>query len=299
MRQFSPDDYKSRNPPLVDAQAWTGLTAGRALLMVHGTMSQAHSGFGAFSPEVVRDLHRIYCGRVFAFDHPTLSEDPTQNVKKFVEMIPEGAKLELDVVCHSRGGLVSRVLVEKQGALGLGSRSVSVRRVVFVATPNAGTVLSDFKYLGSLVDRYTTLLNFFPTDGLLDVLEAIIVVVKQMAVAVGSRLPGLTSMVPGGPYLRSLNSSVDKGSAEYYAIASNFEPPEGALREFIRDQVVDRIFGAENDLIVPTSGVYSSGANGDFSIANPFVFDASASVQHSGFFENAAACDQMKAWLSA
>jgi hypothetical protein len=55
--------------------------------------------------------------------------------------------------------------------------------VVFVAGPNAGTVLADAEHLGDLVDRYTNLLAFFPDNGVTDVLEAVITVVTQLAVA--------------------------------------------------------------------------------------------------------------------
>lgn len=121
--------------------------------MVHGTLSRAHTAFVRLPQELVADLHRRYDGRVFAFDHYTLSEDPRQNVDWFIEQLPESIKLDLDIVCHSRGGLVSRVLTERQSELSLGSRTLNVNRLVFVATPNTGTVLTDAKHLGDLVDR--------------------------------------------------------------------------------------------------------------------------------------------------
>ena len=55
-------------------------------------------------------------------------------------------------------------------------------RVVFVAGPNAGTILADADHLGDLVDRYTNLLAFFPDNEVTDVLEGVITVVKQLAV---------------------------------------------------------------------------------------------------------------------
>ncbi len=299
MRQFSPDDYQSASPPLVDDAGWERLGQGRALLIVHGTFSQTHSGFAGFSPQVVQDLNQIYGGRVFAFDHPTISEDPTENAKKFVEMLPQESKLDIDIICHSRGGLVSRALAEKQGELSVGARTLTVRRIVFVATPNAGTVLTDSKYLGSLVDRYTNLLNFFPDTGLIDVLDAIITVVKQLAVAAYGGLDGLQSMLPGGAYLADLNSGGGAVSTDYYAMASNYEPQPGALREFLRDQLADKIFKAENDLIVPTSGVFAANGDGKFPISNHFVFSAQEYVQHGGFFANQKACQKMQEWLSA
>ena len=78
------------------------------MLLIHGTFSRAHEGFYDFPREYVAGLHQLYEGRVFAFDHFTLSHDPRQNVDWFLEQIPEAARFDLDVVCHSRGGLVAR-----------------------------------------------------------------------------------------------------------------------------------------------------------------------------------------------
>ena len=48
--------------------------------MVHGMFSLENTGFGALPKAFVAELHRRYQGRVFAFDHFTLSEDPRENV---------------------------------------------------------------------------------------------------------------------------------------------------------------------------------------------------------------------------
>ncbi|WUI60523.1 hypothetical protein OG774_22620 [Actinomycetospora sp. NBC_00405] len=55
-------------------------------------------------------LERAYDGRIIAFDHPTASVPPEQNAKALLRLIPDDVHLELDIVCHSRGGLVARIL---------------------------------------------------------------------------------------------------------------------------------------------------------------------------------------------
>ena len=65
--------------------------------------------------------------------------------------------------------------------------------MIFVGTPNAGTILADGKYMGDLVDGYTNLLNFFPTNGVTDVLGAVIDTVKHLAVGATDRLVGLAA----------------------------------------------------------------------------------------------------------
>ena len=156
LRGFEPGTSHLVDVPALDPAALSRLSEGRALLMVYGTLSRAHVGFGALPADFVEELHRHYEGRVFAFDHYTLSEDPLQNAEWLVRALPEGARLDLDVVCHSRGGLVSRVLTERGSEIALGSRAISVGKVAFVATPNAGTALADWQHMGDLVDTYTT-----------------------------------------------------------------------------------------------------------------------------------------------
>ena len=162
LRGFEPGTSHLVDVPALDPAALSRLSEGRALLMVHGTLSRAHVGFGALPADFVEELHRHYEGRVFAFDHYTLSEDPLQNAEWLVRALPEGARLDLDIVCHSRGGLVSRVLTE---------REVHRTRITcdqrwkgrVRGAPNAGTALADWQHIGDLVDTYTNLLQFFPT----------------------------------------------------------------------------------------------------------------------------------------
>ncbi|MEA2723553.1 MAG: hypothetical protein QOH59_1324, partial [Gemmatimonadales bacterium] len=80
VRRFGPDDYTGEAAPEIAGEEWKRLGTGRALLMMHGTFSRAHSAFGGLPREFVETLHRCYDGRVFAFDHFTLSHDPKQNV---------------------------------------------------------------------------------------------------------------------------------------------------------------------------------------------------------------------------
>ena len=300
IRTFTPDDYASPEAAEIDASAWSGLSGGRALLMVHGTFSRAHTAFGSLPKQFVEDLHRRYQGRVFAFDHHTLSEDPRQNVEWLLQQIPDGTPLELDIVCHSRGGLVSRVLAERQADLSVGARSLTVDKVVFVAAPNAGTILTDTKHLSDLIDSYTNILNFFPDNGVTEVLRAIITVMKQLAVGAVKGLPGLESMLPGGPFLKNWLNRGPRGSEFYYAIASNYEPTQAGLLAWAKDRLMDHVFNhAENDLVVPTLGVYEGNGSDLFPIADHYVFPPTSGIQHGGYFPDATTQHQIMSWLSA
>ncbi len=112
IRTLGPSDF---HQPTAPAPNWDKLAGGRGLLVVHGTLTQANIEFTRVPSDFVAWLDQAYGGRVFAFDHFTLSQDPVQNVGWFLAQIPAGTALDLDVVCISRGGLVTRELM-RQGA---------------------------------------------------------------------------------------------------------------------------------------------------------------------------------------
>ena len=298
LRPFAPDGFGAPAAAPLGPDDWPRLGAGRSLLFVHGTFSRAHSAFGGLAPETVAELWRRYEGRVFAFDHPTLSVDPRRNVEWLVERLPDDAALDVDVVCHSRGGLVGRVLAEQQGTLSLGARALRVGSVTFVATPNAGTPLADPAYLGDLVDTYTNLLNFVPDNPVTDVLEGVVTVAKQLAVGALGGLDGLQSMRPDGDFQRWLNAEGPPGETAYYALGADFTPREPGFRAWAKDRLMDAVFEkAENDLVVPTAGVYDANGSGSFPIDERRVFPASAGVSHVSFFQDPAAQEALLDWL--
>ena len=299
VRSFTPDDYAAPEGRPIDGEAWRTLGAGRALLFVHGTFSRAHSAFGTLPRDFVEALHRQYEGRVFAFDHFTLSQDPRQNVNWLVDRLPDGTALDVDIVCHSRGGLVSRMLAERQGELGLGSRSLRVGKVVFVGTPNAGTALADPKHMGAFIDTYTTLLNFLPDNGVTEVLEGVVTVAKQLAIGAVKGLRGLQSMQPKGEFGSWLNVGARAGETRYFALSSDYTPSEPGLVALAKNRLMDKVFGASNDLVVPTDGVFAENGSGFFPIEDRHVFTGSDGVAHTTFFASRAAREKIGEWLRA
>src|SRR5690606_11991236 len=117
-----------------------------------------------------------------------------------------------------------------------------------------------------LVDAVTNVLNFVPDVGISDVLAAVITVVKQLAVGALNGLDGLTSMSPGGKFLEALNAA-PRSNTRYYALAADYEPAsDSGLAIYARDTLHDLLFRAENDLIVPTSGVWDANGSEHFPI---------------------------------
>jgi hypothetical protein len=182
------------------------------LLFIHGTFSTAHGAFALIEPAAFKTLFDRYDGRVFAFNHFTLSHDPRRNVEWLAGQLPGGDSLELDIVCHSRGGLVARTIAEQPSVFGLDTSRFKVRRIVFVGVPNSGTLLAHPDHMMKMIDRFTTALNVFPGGAVTETLEAIITAVKVLAHGALKGLQGLASMQPDGEFLKKLNQGAPAGT---------------------------------------------------------------------------------------
>ena len=267
---------------VVPADRWTSLSGGPLLLLVHGTNSRCATAFASLPEKDWALLADRYDKRVVGFDHPTLSVDPAANVEWLTAALARDlpGPVEVDVLCHSRGGLVARLLAETE------HRGVTVRRIVFVATPNAGTALADANHLNTFVDAYTNLLTLTPDTPATVAFEGIVAIVQGIALGILGELPGLQSMVPGGEFLSALNQG-PAGAAHYSALAADFEPAHQGLRLWAQDHLLDRVFGGDtNDLVVPTRGVFASNPSGYFPIEDRREFAAPDGIHHSGFFGN-------------
>ena len=218
--------------------------------------------------------------------------------------MPDGLQLDVDILSHSRGGLVARTLA---GELeGVSAPGLGVGRVVFVATPNHGTALADADHMVDFIDRYTSILNLLPPgpqDVVTEVLEAILTVVKLIGHAMLRGLPGLLSMDPRGDFIKRLNSG-QPPAAQYYALAADYEPA-GSLKALvagtIADTIVDRVFGKEpNDLVVPTLGVTEGSTNRVFPIQTDqlFSYPGSGGVLHTNFFGAPTTSTRLLDWLT-
>lgn len=297
LRPFGVHDYRLRDVPDLQPERWTELAAGVSLLMVHGTFSSTDSAFGQLTRPTIETLESRYGGRLLALDHHTISVTPSANIEWLAQHLPPTGQVTLDVVTHSRGGLVGRALAERADDLGIGDR-LRVRNLVMVAPPNAGTALADKEHLSALLDRLTNIAQLLPDNGFLDALDLIVSVVKQVAVGAFGGMEGLMSMNPSGQGLAAFNDSPGSG-ATYRVIASNFEPAPGSpLARIARDAATDFVFGrTTNDLVVPTDGAWSLPNTAGFPVADPFVLGAELGVDHSSFFGREDVEAKLLEWL--
>lgn len=258
------------SPDQRDEWKWIDSRDGRrrVLLIIHGTISEIGTPLHHLGESFLRRAEATYAG-VIGFNHFTLSRTPEQNAQRLVELLPRELRVgkRLDVITHSRGGLVARAFVELLG------HHPAVRRVVFGGTPNAGTNLARPANIGRAADL---LVNFLIRDvsdslGKLAGLLARLAV-KRTTEELLNEIPGLWAQNPAtasdpNTFLGRLQAT-PATDVDYYAIAANYEPdPDHAdlstvLRE-CSDAVVDSFYAQANDLVVDTSHVWAVGRRPD------------------------------------
>lgn len=88
-------------------------TDGRILLLIHGMANSTKGSFDGLiegNPpfNTWEDMHRLFPGRVFGFDHRSLTKSPLENVLDLVNALPD--RVTLHLMTQSRGGLVADLL---------------------------------------------------------------------------------------------------------------------------------------------------------------------------------------------
>jgi pimeloyl-ACP methyl ester carboxylesterase len=299
--------YELSRSPFDDraSLAWDEIAKGPALLLIHGTFSTAPSAFAQLSSEATTALREIYGNRIFAFNHPSVHHSPVDNVKQLFASLPSDVNLDVDIVTHSRGGLVGRELAERAARYDTHGKNLRVRHAVFVASPHRGTILTDSKHGIKMLDRYTNIFTELPDDAFTITTEALFSVAKLIYHGAAGALPGILSMYPPGDYLRELNANPDH-QTEYYAIGADFKPVGSSLlsrfRWTIANAAMDGIFGEANDAVVPTSGSYELQSQiSGFPIIpkQRLVFGQDAGTHHCNYFGSKRVSDQIIAWLGA
>lgn len=240
----------------------TPLRAGqvdRVLLIIHGTFSKTEMPVSGLGEDFLSWACQTYRG-VIGFDHWTLSKTPEDNARELWEMLDPRLRTghRLDIVTHSRGGLVARAFVELLG------HGEAVRRVIFVGTPNAGTNLANPQNWGRAADMLVNL-TYLDSLGLYGKLSGFLVNLVVRG-AVGD-IPGLQAQNPTatGPqqFLGRLQTPqpLPEG-VTYTAVAANYEPgrDEFNVKRVLSeagDSTLDALFAGPNDLVVDTAHVWA------------------------------------------
>jgi hypothetical protein len=315
-----------------DAVPPTGLPADRsphALLLVHGTFSSTTGGFAALGvhPWGQGFLRSAIDGYdvVLGYDHRTLSVDPLENAADLMERLHAAfgeRPPRLDIVCHSRGGLVVRSLIELLGPTA--AWNPAVERAAFVAATNGGTLLAEPANWHALVDLHTNLsmaatraLGLLPQTKLFAtivsrVVQGVGVLVKVLVdgTIAADGVPGLAAMEPDGAFVTKINRTQpgqpDPAHSRYYVASSDFEidgPGEptselpGRLVRMLQDGFMDALMKEPNDLVVNVSSMGAIDPDAGMFVDARMDFGTNRTVYHNNYFAQPAMVDHLRGWL--
>ena len=307
--------------------------AGRTLVMVHGTFSSSEHLLNEFAAteagrKFLADALRRYDQQVLMFDHPTLSVSPFINGLDLARALA-GSSGEIDVIAHSRGGLVARWWLEVFGRMLAGAQV----RLVVAGSPLRGTSLASpariqpllnvLVNVGSFVSRTLgiaaasnpfTLASFALLKFIVhDEAEALGVPPVRhpgarpdldAAVAV---IPGLQGQaaVDNNAELQRLRKQAASVNVRYFALTADFEPARIGWQlwkvvtqagTLAADMVADTIFPGENDLVVDTAHMTSLADARD--IGDVEAFDPVSLVHHCNYFRQDKTIDALRRWLT-
>jgi pimeloyl-ACP methyl ester carboxylesterase len=287
-------------------------TNGPTLLLVHGTFSTSDMYLDEFAvTKAQNDFLSRAAGKyeaILAFDHPTLSVSPWINALD-LERALEHVTGPIDVICHSRGGLVV--------AWWLRNSQRNVKKVVFVGSPLEGTSLASPANLRSALNMLANVIKVFETIALgtgavlpftAPLMAAVAGLVKIVGgvVQFGASTPladAAVAIVPGlmGQSRVRNNAELDRlmrvawvSKPTCYAVTSNFEPGDDAAwwqfwQRFRPTQIMnygaDVIFKEErNDLVVNTLSMTKLACGTQIPQAQILDFGTSRTVHHCNYF---------------
>jgi hypothetical protein len=306
---------------------------GALLLLVHGTFSNGRHIIDEIlakpdGEELLARAAAKYTGGIFVFDHPTLSVSPLLNALDLARLFARRRE-PVDIVCHSRGGLLTRWFLEvfAEGA-------ARPSKAVFVGSPLRGTGLAAPPRLRSALTLLTNFARALEAGS-----ELAALAVPMLSVVVGiqkvvssitnvaaktplfdaavAMIPGLAaqSQVSTNAELRRLRErrvgGAPGGPLDYYAICSDFAPAAPIWqfwRQFrnFRDRLAhfgaDIIFEAENDLVVDTASMaslYGFDDHEQYDLPGDKIhsFSCSETVHHLNYFRQPETIAHLATWL--
>ena len=285
------------------------VTERRALLLVHGTFSKSEMWVDEFqATDMGRDLVDRWKDKysaILAFSHPTLSVGAWSNAIDLHRALRD-VKVPIDVVCHSRGGLVVSWLLRLD--------AVPIEKVVFVGSPLVGTSLAAPDKLRAALDLLANYAETIKLVGgaastVLPLAAGVAGLAKILGkfLRLGSGLPILDSaiaLVPGLATQQAIRNNLDirqlfaeewLGKPEMTGIGVNFQPDESKeplwkfWRRFtnIGDQLkysaADMVFPGPNDLVVDMNSMFRLGEDAIIPFENLGV---SATTHHTNYFRD-------------
>jgi hypothetical protein len=249
--------------PLQGAEAWRAAfepgRRHRVLLFIHGFLSNAQD---STPRNWMRDFAPHY-DAMLSYGHPTIATGPLQNAADLLQQVPEDLQLDVDIVTHSRGGMVARSLIE----LLPHTEHFAIQRLLTCGTPHGGTLLGQFHRWDRLASIGLTSTSWLlASTGFAAPIVFAPRLLEYLLRAGGQLffdLPGVNALDPASDFVARMN---EPGKPElvyrvpYATVISDFEPdniPQTTFRDAISEMVVDAFAGAPNDLVVDTPSMSS------------------------------------------
>jgi hypothetical protein len=294
---------------------------GRILLFIHGTFSNNDSLFAElnltpqgqqFLTAVVSEAggKRINYDQVLTFDHHTVSRSPVLNALELARLFA-ASNADIDVICHSRGGLVTRWFLE------VFDRHPRNRvRAMLVGSPLRGTSLAAPDRLRNGVNLFTNMGKAFGQGLSLIPFAKVAGSLVQVMFSLGnlaSKTPMIdaaVAMIPGLAAMSRIDNNFELDALkdcaatppEYFAVTSNYHGEEYPFWKMFCNfklkvaEGLDRlVFTGENDLVVDTASMTEYGFGPQPKI---FSFDESKHVHHTIYFRQAGTLDFIRKSLS-
>ncbi|CAN5155596.1 hypothetical protein BH23BAC1_BH23BAC1_26740 [soil metagenome] len=312
---FCTDKFELTEAHQVDASK-------KYLLFIHGTGSSTAGSFVGFKDSDEWKAMMQEYEQILTFQHRTLTASPLENVQELLNYLPKG--IELDIVTHSRGGLLADLLVRfctvQDGPLGFDDeerevfsrnnrerdlkaiieiekvakqKEIKVNKIVRVACPANGTTLAS-KRLNFYLNVTFNLLGLATGQ----IGNPIFVAFKELIMAaVESKddievLPGLEAMNPESPFIKALNyqASSIKISAPLFVVGGSSEL---SLQWKSLIVLTGKFFFREkNDLVVDTESM-KWGALREVGKVAVFI-ERSGQIDHVKYFKTSRTRDAIK-----
>ncbi|MYM81155.1 hypothetical protein GTP44_04185 [Duganella sp. FT50W] len=260
----------------------------KVLLLVHGVFSSVEGAFAALD---LQPLLQRYEGRVFGYDHWTIAKTPQQNALNLLQRLPSNAGWDVDILCHSRGGLVVRSLLTEgmaDIAQARAGRIANVGKVIFVAAANQGSPLASADDIKQFLNVAAMLASFSPGMAL-----DLVIGLARMVVSLGFGRPSVQALASGSALIEQLERSGTLLTAanSYYARA-NFAYGDSLL-ERTGALLSKALIDSANDLVVPYGNVLLPQAAPDAGHILNFgsAEHKQTEVWHTGFFQHPATRD--------
>jgi pimeloyl-ACP methyl ester carboxylesterase len=292
--------------------------AKNVLVIVHGTAScadhivseiQLAEGGG----KLLADAAQHYSA-VLAFEHPTVSMCPVLNALDLAVALAPYGNCDVDIVCHSRGGLVASWWMH------VVDNRPQLKRCVFVGSPLQGTNLANPAKLRSslhLLASYGRVLgNASVAAGFLALPMTILKVAASVVdfTAKTPLLDAALAMIPGlgaqsatqnNQELFRLNArkSREQGAPTHFYIRANFASKNEGWKFWryftsdpklrLLDAAVDTfVFPGENDLVVDTDSMLDAVTGPEYKFPSE-----DGIVHHTNYFEQKQTVDKIREWF--